>query len=127
MILMREAGLDDCLSFAGDRATMRRYVVAMQQRGEAYLIIDAEDALALAFIIPRDDGLREFCLGISPRARVHMREMCRAAQLILKRLAQDGAIVCHVMPGNRSGARMARIVGFEPDPEDPIFWTLGAI
>lgn len=127
MIGIREAGIDDCLAFVGGKAWMRRYVVAMQQRGEAYLIVDHDDPLALAFLIPRDDGLREFCLGIDPRARVHMRELCRSAQLILKRLAQDGAIVCNVMPGNRSGARMARIVGFEPDPEDPILWTMGAL
>lgn len=126
MITLREAGIDDCLSFAGPRAMMRRYVVAMQQRGEAYLVSDGEP-LALAFIIPRDDGTREFCLGIDPLACVHMRELCRAAQLILKRLAQDGPIICHVMAGNRSGARMARIVGFEPDPEDPIRCTMGAI
>lgn len=126
MIAIREAGLDDCLSFAGGRAMMRRYVVAMRQMGEAYLIVDGEDPLAVAFLIPHADGTREFCLGIDPRARVHMRELCRSAQLILGRLAQDGPIICHVMPGNRSGARMARIVGFEPDPEEPIRWTMGA-
>lgn len=125
MIGIREAGLDDCLAFAGSKAMMRRYVVAMRLRGEAYLIVDDEEPLAIAFIIPLEDGTREFCLGIDPRARVHMRELCRSAQLILKRMAEDGPISCHVTPGNRSGARMARIVGFEADPDYPYRWTMG--
>lgn len=124
MIEIREATFDDCLAFAGGRPPMRRNAVMMRLVGEAYVISEGAAALAIAFVVPWPDGSREFCLGIDPRARVHMRELCRAAQLILGRMAEDGPIVCYVAPGNRSGARMARIVGFRPDPDHSYRWIM---
>lgn len=127
MIAIRQAGFDDCLDFAGDRGPMRRYATIMRQgTDEAYVLEDDDGALALAFLFPEADGGKQFCLGIRPRARVHMRELCRAAQLILGRMAEDGPVICYVRPGNRSGERMARIVGFRPDPDHPYRWIMRA-
>lgn len=127
MITIRQAGFDDCLEFAGDRAVMRRFAMAMRLGTEDAFVLEADGAmLALAFLMPDTEGGREFCLGLKPLARVHMRELCRHAQLILKRVAEDGPVSAYVRPGNRPGERMARIVGFVPDPDHSYRWTLGA-
>jgi hypothetical protein len=127
MIEIRQAGFSDCLDFAGDRGPMRRFAMQMRQGSDEAFVLEAGgEPLALAFLFPEADGGKQFCLGLKPLARVHMRELCRAAQLILGRMAEDGPVRAYVRPGNRSGERMARIVGFSPDPDHPYRWIMRA-
>jgi len=128
LITIRPATIEDCLERAGSRRTARKRMILAHQTGESYAIeegLDPGGLLALAFIVPVDGERREFCLSLTSRARAHMRELCRSAQLILGRLAQDGPIICYVVPENRAGVRMARIVGFSPDPDHRYRWIHG--
>jgi hypothetical protein len=125
MITIRPASIEDCLDQAGARPTARKRMIYMHQRGETFIIEDDGGLLALAYLDrPDQAGRREFCLALFSRARARMRELCRAAQLILGRLAEDGPIICHVVPENRAGRRMARIVGFSPDPDHRYRWIM---
>jgi hypothetical protein len=125
MITLARASISDCLDYAGGRPFARKLMIGMHQGGEAYLIARDGTPLALAFLVPESDGFREFCLALHAGARENMRELCRAAQLILGRMAEDGPIISYVVPENRAGVRMARIVGFRPDPEHRYRWILG--
>lgn len=116
--------LEDCWEFAGERSLLRKHITRQHQTGESVLISDDGEPVALAFIVPEADGRREFCLALSSRARARMRELCRAAQLILRRMAEDGPIISYVVPENRAGVRMARIVGFSPDPDHRYRWIM---
>lgn len=130
-LAIARASLGDCLDFAGMWPVMRRNLVRVHEAGEAYILREMDEqggygpVLALAALSPDGEGRNEFNLGIRPHARVHMRELCRTAHLILTRLAQDRPIICYVVPGNRSGERMARIVGFRPDPNHKYRWIMG--
>lgn len=107
-------GWSDLLDFAGTRPLLRHAFIAMRSRGQVAGFADDDGILALAFLVPVGEGL-EFCLSIEPRARMHMRELVSIAHLTLSRLAETvPAIHTHVVPGNRSGERMARLVGFLP-------------
>lgn len=97
-------------------------MIAMHQAGESVMVLEDGAPIAAAFIVPDGTGRRELCLAIASRARVHMRELCRAAHLILSRMSEDGEVVCYVVPENRAGVRMARIVGFRPDPDHRYRW-----
>lgn len=112
----------DLLEFAGARGTLRKLFTAMGSRGQTAGFVDEAGLVAVVFLVPIDGHL-EFCLSIRPRARVHMRELVGLAHLTLPAIADTaGAIQAHVMPGNRSGARMARLVGFVQDDADPTLW-----
>lgn len=130
-LTIARASIGDCLDFAGQWPAMRRNLVRVHEAGEAYIIREqhGEDmpgpVLALAAVSPDGEGRQEFSLGIRHHARVHMRELCRVAHLILTRMAQDMPVICYVVPGNRSGERMARIVGFRPDPAHKYRWIMG--
>jgi hypothetical protein len=124
LITLARATIEDCLDFAGGRFFARKRVIHMHQNGEALLIADRGEPIALAFIAAAEGGQREFSLALRAGARVHMRKLCRAAQLILGRMAQDGPVIAYIVPGNRAGERMARIVGFAPDPEHRFRWIL---
>lgn len=107
------ATLEDCLDMAGSRFLARKGLLYMQMRGESLAIRFNDELLAVAFLVPDFDGHLEFCLSISPRARAHMRALCRFAHLTLSKITNTGSTVyCHVWDGNASGARMARLVGF---------------
>lgn len=104
----------DLLDFAGSRRLLRHGFIAMASRGQAAGFALDGEMLAIAFLVPVDGSL-EFCLSIQPHARVHVRELVGIAHLTLARLAETvPAIHTHVVPGNRSGERMARLVGFAP-------------
>jgi len=112
----------DLLEFAGSSGVHRKAFVAMASRGQAVLFVDGVDPVALAFLVPVN-GSQEFCLGLKPHARVHMRELVRLAHLTLDRLAETGhAVHAHILPGNRSGERMARLAGFVPDGSVSTLW-----
>lgn len=107
------AGWSDCLSCAGGRALARKAAIYMRGRGETCAIFADRDLLAVAYLVPNDDGELEFCLSVRRAARPHMLELCRFAHLTLKAAAENGAVViCHVTEGNRTGERMARLAGF---------------
>ncbi len=117
----------DLLDFAGGFMMPRKAFVAMATRGQTAGFSDAAGLIAVAFLVPVGGGL-EFCLSIRPHARVHMRELVRTAHLTLRAIAETGvAIHCHVMPGNVSGARMARLAGFQPDEESATLWRFGGV
>jgi hypothetical protein len=106
----------DCLTCAGGRALARKAAIWMRSRGETVAIFEGGQLLAVAYLVPDDDGRLEFCLSILPEARAHMMALCRFAHSTLARIADHGGVViCRVMAGNRSGARMARLCGFQPD------------
>jgi len=100
----------------------------MNMRINAYTVAfhAGNELICISYLYPFPDQRFEFCLAISPSARPHMRQLVRFAHLTLDRLIQTGAIItARVRSGNRSGARMARLVGFVPDPDRPEVWTLG--
>lgn len=96
------------------RACTRKANIYMRSIGQSAAIDFDEQLLALSFLCPVDGGL-EFTLAIRPEAAAHMRALCRLAHLTLQRIAETGTVVtCHVMTGNKTGERMARLVGFIP-------------
>jgi len=108
------ADWSDCLTCAGGRALARKAAIWQRSNGETISFHAGEELLAVSYLVPRDDGSREFCLSIRTAARPYMRQLCRFAQSTLTGLAENGVVVnCHVTPGNRSGERMARLCGFE--------------
>lgn len=112
----------DLLEFAGSSSTHRKAFIAMATRGQVAAFADAGELVAIAFLVPVDGSL-EFCVGFKPRVRVHMRELLGLAHLTLGRLAETGhAIHAHILPGNRSGERMARLAGFVPDGSVSTLW-----
>ncbi len=105
----------DCLDMGGSRAYTRKANIYMRSKGDSLAISDGDQLLALAFLCRDDLGRLEFALAIKPDASGHMRRLCRLAHLTLGRVAETGTvIICHVMTGNETGARMARLVGFVP-------------
>jgi hypothetical protein len=99
----------------GSRAYTRKANIYMRSIGHSLAIDDGDHLLALAFLCRDDLGRFEFALAIKPEASAHMRRLCRLAHLTLGRLAETGTvIICHVMTGNETGVRMARLVGFVP-------------
>ena len=112
----------DLLDFAGTSGMYRKAFIAMASRGQVAAFADAGELVAIAFLVPVDGSL-EFCVGFKPRVRVHMRELVRLAHLTLGALAETGhAIHAHILPGNRSGERMARLAGFVPDGSVSTLW-----
>jgi hypothetical protein len=115
LIVRSPADWSDCLEMAGSRAYTRKANIYMRSIGDSMAIAEGDDLLALAFLCRDDLGQLEFALAIKPEASRHMRRLCRLAHLTLGRLAETGTvIICHVMTGNETGARMARLVGFVP-------------
>lgn len=109
------ATIMDCLDMAGPWPTMRKVFLWQHQNGESISIFDDQGLLAMVFLVRREDGVREFALALRARARERMLELCRMAQRTLGEIAEtETVIICHVMDGNQSGSRMARLVGFEP-------------
>ncbi|WP_377299632.1 hypothetical protein [Rhizobium sp. SGZ-381] len=104
----------DCLTCAGGRALARKAAIWMRSRGQTVALFEGGQLLAVAYLVPDDAGRLEFCLSILPDAKAHMMALCRFAHSTLARIADHGAVViCRVMAGNRSGARMARLCGFQ--------------
>jgi len=105
----------DCLDMGASRACTRKGNLYMRSIGQSVAIDLDGNLLALSFLCPVDGGRLEFTLAIRPEAAAHMRALCRLAHLTLRRIAETGTVItCHVMTGNRTGARMARLVGFVP-------------
>ncbi|MQB43380.1 hypothetical protein [Rhizobium sp. ICMP 5592] len=105
----------DCVDMGGSRAYTRKANIYMRSKGDSLAISDGDQLLALAFLCRDDLGRLEFALAIKPDASRHMRRLCRLAHLTLGGIAETGTvIICHVMTGNETGARMARLVGFVP-------------
>jgi hypothetical protein len=97
------------------RACTRKGNIYMRSIGQSVAIDLDDDLVALAFLCPDKLGRLEFTLAIRPAASAHMRALCRLAHLTLQRIAETGTvIICHVMTGNVTGTRMARLVGFVP-------------
>lgn len=106
----------DCLACARGRALARKASIWMRSRGETASIFAGGELLAVAYLVPDDGGQWEFCLSILPAARPFMLPLCRLAHSTLAAFSDNGGVVfCHVMAGNRSGARMARLCGFRPE------------
>jgi hypothetical protein len=105
----------DCLTCAGGRAYARKGSIWMRSKGDTVALSLDGELLAVAYLVPDQAGRLEFCLSIRPEARPHMLALCRFAHSTLRSLTDHGAVVfCRVMPGNRSGERMARLCGFHP-------------
>jgi hypothetical protein len=99
----------------GSRAYARKGNIYMRSIGQSAAIDLDGQLLALSFLCPDKSGRVEFTLAIEPEAAAHIRQLCRLAHLTLQRIAETGTvIICHVMTGNRTGERMARLVGFVP-------------
>ncbi|WP_208989691.1 hypothetical protein, partial [Pseudovibrio sp. POLY-S9] len=106
-----------------------RYVrqghILMRSRGETVACFSDDELLAVAYLWPHEDGSREFCLAIKQDAKVHMLELCRFAHLTFAQMLDAEAnVMTFVRPGHRPGERMARLVGFKPDPDHPGKWKL---
>jgi hypothetical protein len=122
LILQSPAMWTDCLTCAGGRALARKAAMWMRSNGESVSISADGELLAVAYLVPDKVGRREFCLAIRPGARPYMRPLCRLAHSTLTSFSENGLVVfCHVMPGNRSGERMARLCGFRPVGGEWIF------
>lgn len=106
------AAWTDCLACAGGRALARKGAIWQRSNGETVAMFGDGELLAVAYLVPLNDGRWEFCLSLRPPARVYMRELCRFAHLTLCAFAQNRNVVTHVTENNRSGVRMARLVGF---------------
>lgn len=118
------AAWTDCLACAGGRALARKAAIWQRGRGESCAFFAGADLLAVAYLVPNDEGDFEFCLSIRPEARTHMLALCRFAHSTLAAAAENGAVViCHVMEGNASGRRMARLAGFRH--VQGTLWKLG--
>ncbi|WCA60342.1 hypothetical protein G6M16_007465 [Agrobacterium tumefaciens] len=102
----------DCLACAGGRALARKAAIWQRSSGESVSLHAGDELLAIAYLVPDLDGRWEFCLSLRPPARPHMRELVRIAHLTLAALAQNRTVITHVTENNRSGVRMARLVGF---------------
>lgn len=109
------AAWSDCLACAGGRALARKAAIWQRGKGETCALFADGALLGVAYLVPDAEGRLEFCLSLRPAARANIMALCRLAHLTLTAAAENGAVViCHVMEGNRSGARMARLVGFRP-------------
>lgn len=118
------ATIDDCLVMGGWRPLARKVMIWQREIGDSISFLDGDDLVALAFLVRNGDGETEFALALRAGARARMLELCRIAHLTLSRLAETGpVIICHVSPGNRSGARMARLVGFSHDAGTRWKWS----
>lgn len=114
--IVSPAGYVDCLTCAGARGLARKAAIWMRSRGETLAIFAGDELLAVAYLVPDDLGRLEFCLSLRPEARGHILALCRFAHRTLRDIANHGAVVfCRVYEGNRTGAQMARLVGFRPD------------
>ncbi|MCJ7993223.1 hypothetical protein J5N58_01250 [Rhizobium cremeum] len=110
------AGYVDCLTCAGARGLARKASIWMRSRGETLAIFAGDELLAVAYLVPDEEGRLEFCLSLRREARAHILALCRFAHRTLREIANHGAVVfCRVYEGNRTGAQMARLVGFRPD------------
>lgn len=118
------AATSDCLELAPPTRFGRKCTVLMALRSETISFHDDDNKLlGVAYLWPREDGLHEFCLAISPDAARHMLALCRKAQLTLDLISETGrVVVCHVRRGNTAGERMARLVGFAPSPNKSGLW-----
>jgi hypothetical protein len=115
----------DCLTCAGGRALARKAVLWMRGRGESCALFAGDELLAVAFLVVNDEGQHEFCLSVRRTAAAHIRALCRLAHSTLSAAAENGGVViCHVSPGNRSGARMARLTGFRHEADT--LWTFSS-
>jgi len=115
LVVRSPATWSDCLEMGGSRAYTRKGNIYMRSIGQSAAIDLNGQLLALSFLCPDRLGRLEFTLAIEPEAAAHMRPLCRLAHLTLRRIAETGTvIICHVMAGNRTGERMARLVGFVP-------------
>lgn len=114
--IVSPAGYVDCLTCAGARGLARKAAIWMRSRGETVAIFAGDDLLAVAYLVPDEDGRLEFCLSLRSEAQAHILALCRFAHRTLREIANHGAVVfCRVYEGNRTGAQMARLVGFRPD------------
>ncbi|MGR6465437.1 hypothetical protein [Rhizobium sp. PAMB 3182] len=104
-----------CLTCAGAGALARKAAIWMRQKGDTAAFLDGEAAVAVGYLVPVKAGEREFCLAILKAARPHMRELVRIAHLTLSAVAQNDRVICRISEGNRTGERMARLVGFQPE------------
>ena len=103
----------DCLACAGGRALARKAAIWQRSNGESVAIRIDGELLAVAYLVPDDAGRWEFCLSLRAPARAYMRELVRFAHLTLAAIAQNRTVITHVTERNRSGVRMARLVGFQ--------------
>lgn len=112
VIATSPADWTDCLACAGARALARKAAIWQRSNGESVALHAAGELLAVAYLLPLDDGRWEFCLAIEPHARARMRELCRYAHLTLRAFAQNQTVITYVTENNLNGVRMARLVGF---------------
>lgn len=103
----------DCLACAGARALARKAAIWQRSNGESVSLHSGDELLAIAYLVPDQEGRWEFCLALCPPARAYMRELVRFAHLTLSAIAQNRTVITHVTENNRSGVRMARLVGFQ--------------
>ncbi|WDZ77943.1 hypothetical protein PWG15_05415 [Ensifer adhaerens] len=116
------ADYSDCLTCAGGRSLARKAAIWMRNNGDSVAIFHVEELLAVVYLVPDQAGRREFCLVIRPAARVHIGKLCKLAHSTLKAMADHGVVVfCRVMPGNRTGTRMAHLTGFTPAGDEWLF------
>jgi hypothetical protein len=114
----------DCLACAGGPALARKAAIWMRGRGDSCALFAGAELLAVAYLVPIDDGQLEFCLAVLPVARPHMLALCRFAHSTLTAAHENGAVVvCRVVEGNRAGERMARLTGFHRVSDT--FWHFG--
>lgn len=102
----------DCLACAGGRALARKAAIWQRSNGESVALRVDGELLAVAYLIPDDEGRWEFCLTLRAPARAYMRELVRFAHLTLSVVAQNRTVITFVTENNESGVRMARLVGF---------------
>lgn len=114
---------NDCLELGGARGLMRKAAIYMRATGNSVGVLDDGVLIAAVFLVPNDAGEIEFALSLRAGARERMASLVRLAHLTLGQITDTGAvIICHVMPGNRAGVRMARLTGFYPDGETRWIW-----
>lgn len=121
---LRPATFFDALDFAGHRAFLRKVLVYQVRHGEAFVVEQGTEKLALGMFW-RDRARRaEFALSVRPLARVHMVGLVRLAHLTIARVVQGGCMVfARVRMGDARGQRMARLVGFVPGRmRNPEIW-----
>jgi hypothetical protein len=110
-----QASLDDLLELGGTRSMARKAFLWMSFVGDTIAFKAGQDLLGIAFFVPDRAGDIELCMTFRPKARVFMLPIIHVAHLTLDAIAETGATVfCHVMAGNRSGERLAKMTGFAP-------------
>lgn len=117
------AGFDTCLSLAPPTRYGRQVTMNMRLSSETAEIRADGTLICVAYLFPVGGDEHEFCIALAPAARAHIKSLIRFGHLTFPLITKTNRIVsARIREWNTSGERLARLAGFQPDPDTPGKW-----